>query len=86
MLQKMGIEENWSFLSLATDGADGNSGLAGFRVDSSLKSQVSDSTIKEYIDRSDAGTLAIKLGRAVNTGPTGNNVSDVVLGYYGGKE
>lgn len=86
MLQKMGKEDNWSFLSLATDGADGNSGLAGFLVDSSLKSQVSDATIKEYIDRSDTGTLAIKLGRAVNTGPTGNNVSDVVLGYYGGKE
>lgn len=86
VLQKMDEDEIWAFLSLATDGADGNSALAGFLVDSSLKAKVSNSLIEEYVDRSDTGSLAIKLDRALNFGPTGNNVSDVVLGYYGGRE
>lgn len=86
ILQKMDRDEIWAFLSLATDGADGNSGLAGFLVDSSLKTKVSNSLIEEYVERSDTGSLAIKLERALNFGPTGNNVSDVVLGYYGGRE
>lgn len=86
VLQKMDKDEIWGFLSLATDGADGNSGLAGFLVDSSLKVKVSNSMLEEYVERSDTGSLAIKLERALNFGPTGNNVSDVVLGYYGGRE
>lgn len=86
LLQKMDRDEKWAFISLATDGSDGNSGLAGFLVDSSLKDTVSNSMIEEYVNRSDTGSLAVKLGRALNLGPTGNNVSDVVLGYYGGRE
>ncbi len=86
MLDKMKKNELWAFVSLATDGADGNSGLAGFMVDSSLNSVITKSIIDEYIKQSDTGSLAVKYGRDLNIGPTGNNVSDVVLGYYGGEE
>ncbi|MHB1439195.1 MAG: DUF4147 domain-containing protein [Cuniculiplasma sp.] len=84
ILQKMDENEIFTFLSLATDGEDGNSGLAGFIVDSALKKSVIREEINRYVENSDTGTLAIKLKRHIFTGPTGNNVSDVVIGYYGG--
>ncbi len=85
ILKKTEKSEEFSFVSFATDGQDGNSGLAGFLVDSTLKERIDNDEIERYIQNSDTGNLAIKLKRDINTGPSGNNVSDVVIGYYGGK-
>jgi glycerate 2-kinase len=85
ILKKAEKSEEFSFVSFATDGQDGNSGLAGFLVDNTLKEIIDNDEIERYIQNSDTGNLAIKLKRDINTGPSGNNVSDVVIGYYGGK-
>ncbi len=84
ILEKAENSEEFSFISFATDGQDGNSGLAGFLVDNTLKEIISNAEIDRYIENSDTGNLAIRLHRDLNTGPSGNNVSDVVIGYYGG--
>ena len=86
VLQKSENSEIFSFLSLASDGMDGNSGYAGFLVDSSIKKSILDSEIDKYIENSDTGSLAEKYNAAINTGPSGNNVSDIVIGYYGGQK
>ncbi len=84
ILEKADESEEFSFISFATDGQDGNSGLAGFLVDTTLKNSISRDELEKYIINSDTGTLAEKTQRNIFTGPTGNNVSDVVIGYYGG--
>ncbi|MCL5790848.1 MAG: DUF4147 domain-containing protein [Candidatus Thermoplasmatota archaeon] len=85
MLKEAEKDEVFSFLSFATDGSDGNSGLAGFLVDEQIRDILDASTINEFIRNSNTGELAVKCGTGVRTGPTGNNVSDVILGYYGGR-
>jgi glycerate-2-kinase len=84
VLDEMNENEQFVFLSLATDGQDGNSELAGFIVDSSMKSSITKEILKDYMDRSDTGSLAIKYKGALKTGRTKNNVSDVVIGFYSG--
>lgn len=76
--------EIFSFLSFATDGADGNSNLAGFIVDEQLKASLDPKVIDNYVEASNTAALAIECGTAINTGQTGNNVSDVLIGFYGG--
>ncbi len=86
ILSQMYDGEIFSFLSLATDGKDGNGNIAGFIVDDGLKKTVAAPDLKKYIGDSDTASLAISSGTAVITGQTGNNVSDVIIGYYGGME
>ncbi|MGP6206797.1 DUF4147 domain-containing protein [Cuniculiplasma sp. SKW3] len=76
--------EIFSFLSFATDGADGNSSLAGFIVDENLRESVDLKVIDNYVEASNTAGLALECGTAIDTGQTGNNVSDVLIGFYGG--
>ncbi len=85
ILKNSDSNEIFSFISFATDGADGNSGLAGFIVDEELRKTLDMKEIQSYIDSSNTAELAMKSGTFIMTGPTGNNVSDVIFGYYGGK-
>ena len=82
----MDDDDIFSFLSLATDGMDGNGNIAGFFVDEELKRTIPRTTLMKYIEESDTASLAIASGNSVITGQTGNNVSDVIIGYFGGKE
>ena len=82
----MDDDDIFSFLSLATDGMDGNGNMAGFFVDEELKRTIPRTTLMKYIEESDTASLAIASGNSVITGQTGNNVSDVIIGYFGGKE
>lgn len=72
----------WLFLSIASDGADGNSESAGLWVDREhavhLRPEIARAAAKF-----DAATLAAKYGLALHTGPSGTNVADVQIGVKG---
>lgn len=85
IIEQANSDEIFSFISFATDGVDGNSDLAGFIVDENIRNTVDKNIIENFIMESDTANLALKCGTDLNTGPTGNNVSDVIIGFYGGK-
>lgn len=66
-------------LSAGTDGIDGNSPAAGAVADGSTLERARDARVdpEEFYARSDAFTFFDKLGDAVITGPTGNNLRDL---------
>jgi glycerate 2-kinase len=68
--------ESISVLSAGTDGIDGNSPGAGAVVDGTT-AQRGGNEVKNALQRFDAFPLLEKLGDAVVTGPTGNNVRDL---------
>jgi len=66
-------------LSAGTDGIDGNSPAAGAVADGETlaRAQASGIDWKRYMERSDAYNFFEKLGDAIVTGPTGNNLRDL---------
>jgi glycerate 2-kinase len=68
--------ESICVLSAGTDGIDGNSRAAGALVDGTT-AQRGGNEVKNALQRFDAFPLFEKLGDAVVTGPTGNNVRDL---------
>ncbi len=70
--------EFYTMASFGTDGIDGVSPAAGGIVDSEHK--IND--IESYLNKSDSYNLLIKNHGAIITGRTGNNVSDIVIGFY----
>ena len=66
-------------LSAGTDGVDGNSSGAGAVADGETlrRSREADLDWRDSFQRSDAFTFFSKLGDAVLTGPTGNNLRDL---------
>jgi hydroxypyruvate reductase len=66
-------------LSAGTDGVDGNSPAAGAVADgeSKARAQAAGMEPKDYFRQSDAYTFFKKLGDAIETGPTGNNLRDL---------
>jgi glycerate 2-kinase len=66
-------------LSAGTDGIDGNSEAAGAVADGKTleKARAAKMEPKEFYARSDAFTFFDKLGDAIVTGPTGNNLRDL---------
>lgn len=66
-------------LSAGTDGVDGNSKAAGAVADGSTLKRAREARIepKEFYERSDAFNFFDKLGDAIVTGPTGNNLRDL---------
>ncbi|HKF53128.1 MAG TPA: DUF4147 domain-containing protein [Candidatus Acidoferrales bacterium] len=66
-------------LSAGTDGIDGNSEAAGAVADGETmeKAHAAKMEPKEFYARSDAFTFFDKLGDAIVTGPTGNNLRDL---------
>ena len=74
------IDENSVFLSLASDGMD-NSDAAGAIVDYNTLEELKKSNLSadDYLARFDSYTFFQKLGDLVMTGPTGANVSDLMI-------
>ena len=77
--------ENIAVLSAGTDGIDGNSPAAGAVVDGSTISRANDRGLDTgaALAHFDAFPLFEKLGDAILTGPTGNNLRDlrILLAY-----
>ena len=84
IMMEMREDEIFSFMSVATDGDDGNSGLMGIIVDNILKRETIDGNLDIYLKNSDSAGFGEKYSVQIKTGPTGNNVSDIIIGYYGG--
>lgn len=66
-------------LSAGTDGVDGNSSGAGAVADGETLRRAKEAGLnpQEFFRRSDAFTFFSKLGDAILTGPTGNNLRDL---------
>jgi glycerate 2-kinase len=66
-------------LSAGTDGVDGNSPAAGAVVDGTIvrRAMRAGLSVEDALKRFDAYPLLARLGDAVVTGPTGNNVRDL---------
>lgn len=78
--------EHFLLLTAGTDGVDGSSEAMGAIVDDATRERLDDSTIDQYIENSDSFTLLNSCKSSLISGRTGNNVSDIFLGYYGGME
>jgi len=79
MMENMNSKEDFLFISIGTDGIDGKSTAAGGIVDNSTKIE----NLAAYLDNNDTYTALSRSGGAIITGRTGNNVSDIIFGYYG---
>jgi hydroxypyruvate reductase len=66
-------------LSAGTDGIDGNSPAAGAVADGETLSRASAAglDVADFMRRSDAYNFFDRLGDAIMTGPTGNNLRDL---------
>ena len=74
------IDENSTFISFASDGMD-NSDVAGAVVDSSTikKAEELSLDVDLYLNSFDSYTFFEKTGDLIMTGPTGANVSDLMI-------
>jgi glycerate 2-kinase len=74
------IDENSVFISFASDGMD-NSDVAGAVVDKNTieKAEKLGLSVDDYLDRFDSYNFFQKTGDAIITGPTGANVSDLMI-------
>ncbi len=74
-------ERNIVVLSAGTDGVDGNSPAAGAVADGKTFARADALGLDpaDFFARSDAFTFFEKLGDAIHTGPTGNNLRDLRL-------
>lgn len=74
------IDENSVFVSFASDGMD-NSDVAGAVVDKNTidKAKKLGLNVNDYLDRFDSYTFFQKTGDMIITGPTGANVSDLMI-------
>ena len=66
-------------LSAGTDGIDGNSSAAGAVADGESLGRARDAGLDpgDFLRRSDSATFFARLGDAIVTGPTGNNLRDL---------
>ncbi|HVB57435.1 MAG TPA: DUF4147 domain-containing protein [Candidatus Acidoferrales bacterium] len=71
--------KNVAVLSAGTDGIDGNSPAAGAVADGETvsRAQAEGLVPEEFFRRSDAHNFFVRLGDAIVTGPTGNNLRDL---------
>ena len=74
------IDEDSVFISFASDGID-NSDAAGAVVDKNTiaKAEKLNLDIDDYLNRFDSYTFFEKTGDMIITGPTGANVSDLMI-------
>ena len=74
------IDEDSVFISFASDGMD-NSDAAGAVVDKNTiaKAEKLNLDIDDYLNRFDSYTFFEKTGDMIITGPTGANVSDLMI-------
>lgn len=74
-----GIPEGVTVLSAGTDGIDGNSPAAGAVADATTprRAEAEGLSIADHLAHFDAYPLFARLGDAILTGPTGNNLRDL---------
>jgi hydroxypyruvate reductase len=74
--------EDLALLAAGTDGTDGPTTAAGAIVDSGTWARVRDNGLdpEDCLRRADAGTCLADSGDLITTGPTGTNVTDMVIG------
>ena len=84
VMEKMRLDEDFLYISAGTDGIDGHSEAMGGIVDSDIKKKIDSQSLKSSIDGNDSYTLLSRHNSAIISGRTGNNVSDIFLGYYDG--
>ncbi len=77
--------KNITVLSAGTDGIDGNSPAAGAVADGETLARAQRQNLDpdDFYRRSDAHTFFAKLGDAIITGPTGNNLRDLRILFAG---
>jgi len=70
-------------LALGTDGIDGNTEDAGALIDGGSLQRIRDAGFDavECLRRANSNAALAAAGDIINTGPTGTNVSDVVIGW-----
>ncbi len=75
------------FLAAGTDGGDGPGADAGALVDGATlgRARRQGYDPRDCLDRADAGTLLAATGDLIQTGPTGSNVMDLMIGLRSGK-
>jgi glycerate 2-kinase len=78
MMEYMSPAEIFTFISIGTDGIDGKSIAAGGIVDNTTKIEGLD----KYLENNDSYSALSTSHGAIITGRTGNNVSDIILGFY----
>lgn len=86
MLAMQGLRSPWLVASAGTDGSDYLADIAGAMVDDRSLQQAREIGINVdlYIEKFDSNSLFNTLGRSlIITGPTGTNVSDVILYLLG---
>jgi hydroxypyruvate reductase len=73
------VSADVAVLSAGTDGVDGNSPAAGAVVDGTTAERAlrAGLNVEEALWRFDAYPLLVRIGDAIVTGPTGNNVRDL---------
>lgn len=76
-----GREDCW-LLAAGTDGRDGNSDAAGALVDGGTveRGEREGLSANEALERADSGSFLDASGDLLDTGPTGTNVNDLVIG------
>ncbi|WP_337860491.1 DUF4147 domain-containing protein [Ferroplasma sp.] len=79
MMENMHKNENFLFISIGTDGIDGKSIAAGGIVDNSTQID----NINDCLENNDSYTALSRSHGTIITGRTGNNVSDLMIGFYG---
>ncbi|MFA5936301.1 MAG: DUF4147 domain-containing protein [Candidatus Paceibacterota bacterium] len=74
------IEKNSVFISFASDGMD-NSDVAGAIVDNNTLEKIEklNLNVDDYLERFDSYSFFEKTGDLIKTGPTGANVSDLMI-------
>lgn len=83
-MNEMADDEEFLFMSVGTDGIDGESIAMGGIVDTDTKGLVKDLDIQEFLKNNDSYNALKKCNGAIISGRTGNNVSDVIVGHYSG--
>jgi hydroxypyruvate reductase len=80
--QELAKLEDCCFLSFGTDGTDGNTGDAGAVVTCRTVDEAFTQgfDVSRTIKDANAGELLEAVGALINTGPTGTNVMDIMLG------
>ncbi len=80
LLKSMDANEKYTFCSIGTDGIDGKSTAAGGIVDQDTRI----GGLDKYLDNNDSYNALSSCHGTILTGRTGNNVSDLIVGYYSG--
>jgi glycerate 2-kinase len=75
-------QDDWLFLSVATDGADGNTPYGGAWISSS-EARDNGPLLRERLGEFRSGEACRELGLAFGGTPTGTNVADIQIGVSG---